>query len=221
LIHSLKTMNERLKYIREDYLKLKPEEFANRLGLHRHNIRDMENGKQNVNVNTAKKIEDIFSISGWWILSGRGEMIKDSKDTKISDDLIEVKFYDDILLKNEESAISVIAFKKEFLELQCSLKSFNNIYMIMTNSDCMAPYIKIGALLFINPFENENNKIKEGEIYLIKCDDSILIRRVAKTDKKLTYSLLSDNTFYKPMTISLKEAQEDYVILGRIFYTLQ
>ncbi|MFA6684124.1 MAG: helix-turn-helix transcriptional regulator, partial [Arcobacteraceae bacterium] len=68
-------MNKRLEEVRQ-YLGLSKTDFADTLGLKIHNIRDMETGKQKIGAEIATLIEEIFSISGWWLLTGKGSMLQ-------------------------------------------------------------------------------------------------------------------------------------------------
>jgi DNA-binding XRE family transcriptional regulator len=68
------TSGERLKKIRND-LSLTQAELANILGFEWHKIKDIETGKQKLTPELAKKIEDLFSVNGWWLLTGQEQLI--------------------------------------------------------------------------------------------------------------------------------------------------
>jgi DNA-binding XRE family transcriptional regulator len=69
-----------------DKLGLNKTEFANQLGLKSYNIRDIESGKQKIPIELAEKIEEKFSINGWWLLTGKGDMFL-KKDGDICSDI--------------------------------------------------------------------------------------------------------------------------------------
>lgn len=71
--------NERLKKVRK-YAGLTQEKFGEKIGLKQSQIKDIETAKQKVSPELAEIIEINFSINGWWLLTGKGEMlIKDEK----------------------------------------------------------------------------------------------------------------------------------------------
>lgn len=75
--------NKRLKEIRKTF-RLTQKEFADKLDLENYQIGDMERGKQKLSSELANKIEDIFGISGWWLLTGKGDMFLDKNKQQIS-----------------------------------------------------------------------------------------------------------------------------------------
>lgn len=77
-------MHKRFMELREK-LALNKTEFANEIGLKSHNIRDIENGKQKIPIDLAIKIEEKFSINGWWLLTGKGDMFLEKKDDVCTD----------------------------------------------------------------------------------------------------------------------------------------
>lgn len=66
---------ERLKEVRGK-LQLTQTEIGKKIGIPWTRIRDIESGKQKINTEIAEKIEEIFFINGWWLLTGKGEMLK-------------------------------------------------------------------------------------------------------------------------------------------------
>ena len=66
--------NERLKEVRK-HAGLTQEKFGEKVGLKQSQIKDIETAKQKVNPELAEIIEINFSISGWWLLTGKGEML--------------------------------------------------------------------------------------------------------------------------------------------------
>lgn len=75
---------ERLKEIRK-HIGLNQNELAEKLEIQPHRIRDVENEKQKISVEIAQKIEEKFYISGWWLLTGEGEMIKNGAAESLSE----------------------------------------------------------------------------------------------------------------------------------------
>ena len=73
------TQGKRLKKVREN-LGFTQEQLGERLGFKWSKIKDIETDKQKVSTEIAEELEKIFSISGWWLLTGQGEMKKDNTE---------------------------------------------------------------------------------------------------------------------------------------------
>ena len=72
---------ERLKKIRR-LLNLTQKEFAQKLGVKWFRVRDIELGKQNITIELATKLEEIFSVNIRWLLTGKGEMFLNENGPK-------------------------------------------------------------------------------------------------------------------------------------------
>jgi len=80
----------RLKRIRK-LLKLTQQELADTLEVKWHKIKDIEANKLKLTPELAELIEQKYSISGWWLLTGKGEMFIDNNmnNKNIEKELIE------------------------------------------------------------------------------------------------------------------------------------
>jgi putative transcriptional regulator len=78
----------RLKEIRK-YLKLTQQELADKLGYKQFKIKDIETNKQKITLELADKLEKLYSINGWWLLTGKDSMFLDKNEiTKQKDNNI-------------------------------------------------------------------------------------------------------------------------------------
>ena len=77
-------MYERFIIAREK-LGFNKTKLAEELGIKSFNIRDIESGKQKIPIELAEIFEEKFSISGWWLLTGKGNMfIDDNQSSSIN-----------------------------------------------------------------------------------------------------------------------------------------
>ncbi|WP_428738675.1 S24 family peptidase [Sulfurimonas sp.] len=168
------------------------------------------------------------SINLNWIQTGKGEMLlednnKPLQEQQISNDnLVEITYYEDIVASagggaynHQHSAPTLVAFDRNFLKTHLGLSTFENIHIITSTGDSMEPTISAGELLFISPIENESSYIKEGGIYIIMCEDTVLVKRVSKDNINKEITLISDNTIYPPRIIKLDDFN-NCKILGRV-----
>ena len=72
-------MNSATRFkIARDCLGFTQQELANKLGFKQFKIKDIETEKQKVSPEIAESMEKNFSINGWWLLTGKGEMLQDT-----------------------------------------------------------------------------------------------------------------------------------------------
>ena len=70
------SINENIKKLREDYLDMSRETFAQEINLKRTAIYLIETGQRNPSDRTINDICEKFNINKEWLLTGEGEMYK-------------------------------------------------------------------------------------------------------------------------------------------------
>ena len=70
------SINENIKKLREDYLDMSRETFAQEINLKRTAIYLIETGQRNPSDRTINDICENFNINKEWLLTGEGEMYK-------------------------------------------------------------------------------------------------------------------------------------------------
>ena len=102
-------MNGRIKEIRLAH-DLTQEQFANKLGLSRNFITQLENGTKQPSERTISDICRIFSINEKWLRTGEGKMkLELTKNQEIA------QFLNDVMAEDDED------FKKSFVEVLAKL----------------------------------------------------------------------------------------------------
>ncbi len=79
----MNTISERIKEIRGVF-SLSQKDFAEKMGLKWHQIKDIETEKTKPSVDLIVKISDIFSIDSWWLLTGKGSMKPEAVETAVA-----------------------------------------------------------------------------------------------------------------------------------------
>lgn len=87
----MKTIGERIKFLRKQILNNTQKDFGFRIGLKPNSVSDIENGKNNVTEQTLKVICQEFNINQKWLRTGNGDMYDIPIDdfTLVISDLIE------------------------------------------------------------------------------------------------------------------------------------
>lgn len=116
---------------------------------------------------------------------------------------------------NYEEAPRPMSFDKTFLQKQFGIMSCKNLHIINAIGNSMEPTLKEGELLMVNPFENEGMNIKDGGIYVISCNNSVLVKRVNFNPINGKVILISDNKEYSDIHIE-KSDFSTCTIVGRV-----
>ena len=198
------TAGKRLKKAR-DYVGLTQTQFAENFGLKWDKIKNIETETHKLSPDFAEKIEQKYSISGWWLLTGKGKMLLNGNDSIIKNEikqesnLVNISYFKDTYAAagagaiNYEKAPMVMAFDKDFLKVQLGITVFKHLHIIHAIGNSMYPTIQTGEMLFVNPFENEDLKIRDKDIYVINTPNGILVKRIKIHPIKPIYILVSDN----------------------------
>jgi hypothetical protein len=85
-------------------------------------IKNIESGQQKLNPELAEKFEETFGISGWWLLTGRGEMLTNNVNS------IQIIGDNNNLIGNGNITITIkkdnISGEENEVKLLCSLIKF-------------------------------------------------------------------------------------------------
>lgn len=78
-------INDRIKHLRKDVLKLTQEQFADAIHITRSNLSVIEIGKSSVTDRNVFEICKVFNVNEEWLKNGHGDMfIKLSRDEEIA-----------------------------------------------------------------------------------------------------------------------------------------
>lgn len=213
-----KMLKDRIKQIK-DLLNVSSKELADAINIPLHQLKDIERGKTaSLKPQYAEKIEEIFHINGWWLLTGKGEMLKNQNNVNNSNICANNSCYNiDILSLKASAGSGIQNFEIETIgSIQLPKTLFktpqnqDHLKLIEVQGDSMEPTIKDGTYLIINT--NQSNLI-DGGIYAIILDDQILIKRLQKTPNGI--KIISDNPKYTPIEYNPKETNINFKILGK------
>lgn len=207
-------LKNRLKEARK-YLKISSQkDFANVLNWNIGRVQDLESGKvKELKASEAEELQEKFLINGWWLLTGKGEMLlKDnnlviSNDNNYNIDLLNVRagagegIYNYVI-----ETIDTISLDKSFFRTPINTSKVKGIQV---DGDSMEPTLKDGDYVLID----ENINFGTNGIYAIQYGGQILIKRLQfKMDG--TILILSDNDKYEKEAFNPKENQLPFQVLG-------
>jgi phage repressor protein C with HTH and peptisase S24 domain len=205
------TTGKRLKKAR-DYIDLTQNEFAEQFGLKWDKIKNIETEKHKLTPDFAEEIEQKYSISGWWLLTGKGKMLLKENNLVATNnnyniDLLNVRagagegIYNYVI-----ETIDTISLDKSFFRTPINTSKVKGIQV---DGDSMEPTLKDGDYVLID----ENINFGTNGIYAIQYGGQILIKRLQfKIDG--TILILSDNDKYEKETFNPNENQLPFQVLG-------
>ena len=117
-------IGKRIREIRE-FLGISQREFAEILGIHPLSVSRYELGKSNPSPSVLKAIEDKFGVNPEWLLAGKGEPFKSSKES----DNFNFKFnkrWKAVEQRLEESAELIVDLSLELFVSKKHVRKLNN-----------------------------------------------------------------------------------------------
>jgi phage repressor protein C with HTH and peptisase S24 domain len=204
---------------------LSQSEIADKMGISLRTYQRVEANPENLSITDMKKYMSIFGISLDEMITGKGNMLlnerEDKKEMNEASNLVNIPYLEDTYAAagnggfSYDNHPSVMAFEASFLQSVLGISQFTNLHIINAVGDSMTPTIISGELLFINPFENENNTIKDKGIYVISTPNGLLVKRIKIYPIKKMWTLISDNP--KDDDIELVEEEIDSCkVIGRV-----
>ena len=206
-------LKNRLKEARKHLGISSQKDFANLLNWTIGRIQDLESGKvKELKANEVEKIQEKFLISGWWLLTGKGEMLLKENNLVASNnnyniDLLNVRagagegIYNYVI-----ETIDTISLDKSFFRTPINTSKVKGIQV---DGDSMEPTLRDGDYVLID----ENTTFGVNGIYAIQFGGQILIKRLQfKMDGAVL--IISDNNKYQSETFNPLENQLPFQVLG-------
>lgn len=194
-------IGNRIKEAR-NYRKISQELLADKIGISKRTLINYEQNDKEPTATTIINIAINCNINEWWLLTGKGNMLlnEDEKpQNETNSNLVNISYFKDTYAAagagaiNYNNAPMVMAFDKDFLKVQLGITVFKHLHIIHAIGNSMYPTIQTGEMLFINPFENEDFKIRDKDIYVINTPNGVLVKRIKIHPIKPIYILVSDN----------------------------
>jgi phage repressor protein C with HTH and peptisase S24 domain len=176
-----------------------------------------ENAKKCLKIGNLEQLAEILgyaktSVNNWYksgfskiVRMKIAELIAENdidtihESTYTSSNIVKIPYFEDTYGAmgvggvSHDDHPSVMTFDKTFLSSIFGISNFKNIHIINAVGDSMSPTISSGELLFVNPFENEDSRIKDRGVYVIVSPNGILVKRIKIHPTKNQWILVSDN----------------------------
>lgn len=209
--------NERLKKARK-HSGLTQEKFGERLNLKQSQIKDIEIGKQKVSPELAEAIEINFSIDGWWLLTGRGDMLEKSAESfpVVSDlNIISVPLVsmrasagagNSLHGISEYEIVDTMAISKSLLKTPPT----GVIRMIKVEGYSMVPMLYPDTFLLFD----EDGKWSGDGLYILNWRDDLMVK-LLQVDPSGNLHIKSVNKEYESWVVN-PDDQSVFHIVGKV-----
>lgn len=211
------SIGERIKLVRGSTPR---GEIAQFIGSHRNTIARYEAGLAYPSMDFMDAFCSYYKLHPAWFLTGEGPMYKgENQDTQKQqkDDESSFDFIPMVEAKlsagggafvESEEVRGYYAFRKDWVRRIAS--GPKDMVLMRVTGDSMSPTIQARDTVMIDTGRKD---IKEGEIYAIRFDNTIMIKRLSfRPGDKL--QIISDNKEYQPYEADIK----DIHIIGQVVF---
>ncbi len=196
---------ERIAQIR-DSLSMNQTDFGALFGKKQTQIRDMELGKQKVNVDFSLQIEEKTGFSGWWILTGKGTQKKNSQN--LPSGTVTVNLYEDVYAAAGYGAENdrffppvAIQISAEVLRDVFNVHSTASVDIINVYGDSMEPFFHHGDRIIVE----RTHEAADNNIVIALVDGQLFVKRLLKDPLGRWVKLTSTNEFYPDIPLEGEE----------------
>jgi len=210
---------ERIEYIiknNEVYPGINESEFARSIGTYPTKISEIKSGKvKSLSPDLALEISKKFKVEFLWLLTGEGEPFINSSDiesVKIPErGEVECSAGEGCNILNE-AITGYIALDRELLKKVGA--SLNTSSIVKVRGDSMYPTLNPGDKVLVDTSQKE---IIDGQIYIIRIDDDIKIKRLHKLSRGRV-EVISDNKNYRADV--LEPEKDNFEICGKVLWSI-
>ena len=202
-------LNELRRYLTN--LGLTQEEIAKRFGVTKQAINSLLTGRKPFGKQNAIRWSKEFGLNAAWLLTGEGEMKKQS--TKEVVDMVEhgTPVYDIDATCGDRSR--PIMFADEHIIGHVNLPNVSpTAAIIRANGDSMEPHIHDGDWIAVREVANFN-VIYYGQVYLVITNEYRLLKYIRRDEDEKNYIILrSDNKEYDDIRLPKAEIRHLFIV---------
>jgi len=205
--------NERLNELRRylTNLGLTQDIIAKRFGVTKQAINSLLTGRKPFGKQNAIKWANEFGLNAGWLLTGEGEMVKQSTETVVEVSEQGTPVYDiDATCGNLSRPI---LFTDEHIIGHVNLPNVSsNAVIIRANGDSMTPHINDGDWIAVREVFNFN-ELYYGQVYLVITEELRLLKYMRKDEDEQNYVILrSENDRYDDIRLAKSSIRSLFIV---------
>lgn len=196
--------------------------IAETLGVDPAYINKLLSGKKGFGKKTAQQFQDLYGLSASWLLTGEGNMLKDSSDMPHPDSSLgdsSSELYYTYLIPMSAMAGSLTGFDTEGVcprECERIVSPIAGVdFAISVYGDSMVPEFPSGSRVLLKRI-NHTIYIEWGNVFVLDTTNGIILKEVQPSAKEgiLTCHSLNPNGRYKDFDVPMCEIRAMYKVLA-------
>ena len=195
-------------------------DFAATIEVSNSMMTEISKGRSNVGLKAVQNTVCFYNINAEWLLTGKGNMIKDDKIIAKSQDTVDgtikyINLYDVSASAGFGSFDEMIS--KEKVLGKYVVPDFRDIdWMIYVKGSSMYPKYSSGDIIACRVL-HESKFIQWGKVYVVATrEQGMLVKRLKRSDKDEYLLAISDNPSYEPFDIPKDEILGIALVVGVI-----
>ena len=202
-------LNELRRYLTN--LGLTQDIIAKRFGVTKQAINSLLTGRKPFGKQNAIKWANEFGLNAGWLLTGEGEMVKQSTETVVEVTEHGTPVYDIDATCGDMSR--PIVFADEHIIGHVNLPNVSpNAVIIRANGDSMEPHIHDGDWIAVREVVNLN-VLYYGQVYLVITNEYRLLKYLRRDEDEQHYIILrSDNKNYDDIRLPKAEIKHLFIV---------
>lgn len=173
-----------------------------------------KNGKGMSSVNIEKILSSYPELNAEWLLTGKGDMIKESQSVKQSEDGTGIP------LIPVEAMAGCFTGSQTVLLQECEryvVPAFKNAdFLIRVSGDSMVPRYFSGDMVACKMLSLADIFFQWGKVYVLDTDQGALIKKVERGSSSDTITLVSENQAYQPFELLIRQVYHIAIVMGLI-----
>jgi phage repressor protein C with HTH and peptisase S24 domain len=189
-------------------------EFGDKLGIKGSKIKDIETGRLKLTADIAELIGDFYPISGWWLLTGKGNMEPPPKAPPPISNTLSIPLVSPNAQAGKGNDISNVRF--EIVETMTISKSLfktpptSNVRIIKVDGYSMVPTLYPDSYCIFD----ECGEFSTDGLYIINYGNELMVK-LLQLDPRGSLHIKSTNPDYESWEIS-QEDQSNFRIIGKV-----
>lgn len=218
---------KRFKQIREEQ-NLTQAEFAEILGI-KNSTADIERGKTRLQGSVVAQLLKHYQINPLWLYgeSFQKELNVFNKSTMPKVISVDKNEHENLLLVSQKAAagypqnLDNSQWYEQLPAFDMPLPQFRNATYrgFQIEGDSMLPDLRPEDWVLAKAVENLS-QAKPHQLYVFVLQDSVLVKKLHKTQNPNTVVLLSTNTVYPPYEVEISSIQEMWEVKSKLTFSL-
>ena len=193
-------------------------EFAANVGVSRSMITEISKGRSSVGTSSIQNIVFMYNISAEWLLTGRGEMLKQNESEKVAHHTDNPK--EGIPLIPFSAMAGALMGEQTALEYECEryvVPAFSGAdFLMQVKGSSMVPTYISGDIVACRRVPMSDLFFQWNKPYVLDTAQGAIIKRIKPGSDKQHVLIVSDNKDYDPFELPYEDIYAVALVIGII-----